>query len=280
MTSLHEPTPPLAEIPIFDFRKMARARSWLCPGAAFEALGNPGLAKLTYAAGLLSTGTAIFLALNPSSIAAVALLLLLAVSTILWIAELIATHVSWPLTLIKPTGNGYIIRGAILWSLFALLAAIVLASYGALQITGSGMSPVVYEDDTLIFRRRGERTKYAVGQVILFRLHEDTKFSEPGALLLGRIMAGPGDKIYRRELEYYVNGVVDRDVAPDKPYPIALEIARHPNETVVPDGCYFVIQDAPDRGLDSRVLSWAHAADIVSNELYRVRGLPPWPRVE
>lgn len=275
-----ESPPPLTEVSVFDFRKMARVRSWLCPGAAYEALGNPGLATITFATAALTTGSAIYLALTPSATTAVVLAMLLVASTILWISESIATYVAWPRSLVKPTGNGYIMRAAVLWSMYVALAAIVLASYGALQNSDNAMSPTVMEGDKLIYRRRGAGTTYAVGQVVLFRLHKDNKFTEAGALVLGRIMAGPGDNIYRRELEYYVNGVVDRDVAPDKPYPLALEIARHPNETTVPDGCYFVIQDALETGRDSRVLSWARAEDIVSNEMYRVRGLPPWRRIE
>lgn len=275
-----ESPPPPSEVSVFDYRQSARRRSWLCPGAGFEILGNPALGNITYGAAILVTLAAIFLALNPSLVAFLVVLALLLISTILWIAETIAGYSAWPPSLIRPAGSGYIVRAAVLWSLYVLLAAIVLASYGAIKITGNGMSPLIMQGDKLIYRRKGERTKYAVGQVVMFRLHKDNKFTEAGALLLGRIMAVPGDKIYRRELEYYVNGVVDRDVAPDKPYPIALEIARHPNETVVPDGCYFVIQDAPDGGLDSRVLSWARADDIVSNEMYLIRGGPPWPRVE
>lgn len=243
-------------------------------------LGNAPLGNIAYGTAILVAGSAVFLALNPSTLALVVTLIFLLISTILWVAETIAGYSAWPSSLVRPTGNAFIVRAAVLWSLYVLLAALVPATYGALKVSGNGMSPLIQQDDKLIFRRRGERTKYAVGQVVLFRLDADNKFTEAGSLLLGRIMAGPGDKIYRRELEYYVNGVVDRDVAPDKPYPLALEIARFPNETVVPDGCYFVIQDAPDGGLDSRVLSWARKENIVSNEMYRVRGLPPWRRIE
>ena len=280
MTNTSRDAPESAEVSVFDLRKQARARAWVCPGGGFALFGNRDAAMITYALGLAATASAFYTVLMPSRTSAGILIVLLVLSTIMWIAEIVATYVAWPRSPEGEQSSLYLLGAVVLWSTFILLAATGLATYAMLEVGGQGMSPILHEKDKLLYRRRVDSDRLQVGNVVLFRLGPENKFTGAGTLMFGRIMAVPGDKLSRREGSYYVNDVIDRNVVPNDPYPLAMEIARYPQTTTVPESCYFVIQDSPDGGLDSRVLSWAKLGDIVSTELYLVRGLPPWKAVE
>jgi signal peptidase I len=173
-------------------------------------------------------------------------------------------------------------RGATagMWLIILILATTVLASYRVLHVGGVGMSPTVYEGDRLLYHRHVETRKLQRKGLIVFRLHRDNKFAEPGTYVIARIMALPGDKLSLRGDLYYVNDRPAEHAAPRGPYPVALNIPKYPQTITVPPDCYFVYQDSPERGLDSRVLSWAHYDDIVGTKVFRLSGLPPFKPIE
>ncbi len=141
------------------------------------------------------------------------------------------------------------------------------------------MSPLIMQGDKLIYRRKGERTKYAVGQVVMFRCTRTTSSLKPARLLLGRIMAVPGDKIIAASWSTTSTAWSTASWRPTSR--IRLHSKSRGSQR---DGGArrLLLRDSgcPDGGLDSRVISWARADDSLVTKLYLIRGGPPWPRVE
>ena len=49
-----------------------------------------------------------------------------------------------------------------------------------------------------------------------------------------------------------------------------VDVPLEPDSLKVPADSCFVVQDAPGKGFDSRVLSWVRTEDIISTRLYRL----------
>jgi signal peptidase I len=266
---------------MFALRQTARGRAWVCPGAGFAMLGHSQAAFWTYATSILSLLAALVAVFVTTSVTVGVAVLLLCLSTVLWIAEITTTYSAWPAEATVPAAShGYRFAAAVLWLLILLLAAGLWSSFRVLQVGGNGMSPQLHDGDRVVYRRRVDHTALKPGQIVLFELDRDSKIAEPGTYVLGRILAKPGDALSLRDDTYYVNGRAERRAAPTQPYPTALDIARYPRTIVVPIDCYFVVQDSPDAGLDGRVLSWVDFESIVSTELFQLGGASLIRRIE
>ena len=93
--------------------------------------------------------------------------------------------------------------------------------------------------------------------------------------ILGPILAVAGDRLAVRGGRYVVNGEPGPAVAVTQPYEPVVSVPTEPDAITVPDGRYFVVQDDPANGYDSRVLSWVQGHNIVADRMYYLsrRGL-------
>jgi hypothetical protein len=95
---------------------------------------------------------------------------------------------------------------------------------------------------------------------------------QPGALVVGRVAAGPGDRIATLGGRYVVNGEPGPSTGGVWKHTPVVAVPPAPAELVVPDGCYFMVQDNPAAGsYDSRMLSWAESRDIESGRIWYLR---------
>jgi signal peptidase I len=109
------------------------------------------------------------------------------------------------------------------------------------------------------------------GTVILYRLSSHSAWGTAGWLVVSRILAVPGDRLSIREGQYLVNGESGPPVAETGQHAPVIQVPLAPAALTVPENCYFIVQDDPANGLDSRVLSWVEASDITSTSLYYLR---------
>lgn len=89
-------------------------------------------------------------------------------------------------------------------------------------------------------------------------------------MLLGRIVAGPGDRLSVRDGRYVVNGQAGRPVGPTGAYKVLTSLPAEPESAVVPDRSYFIALDNPTECLDSRTLSWVSRGQIISSRVFRL----------
>ncbi|MGH7193253.1 MAG: S26 family signal peptidase, partial [Candidatus Saccharimonadales bacterium] len=87
----------------------------------------------------------------------------------------------------------------------------------------------------------------------------------------------PGDSISIRKRNYVVNGettdyLADANLADANLAGAAVDVPKWPQTLKVREGRYFVIQDFPRPGVDSRSVSWIHDRDLVSARLIHVGG--------
>ncbi len=153
--------------------------------------------------------------------------------------------------------------------LAAILAlGLIVTSFGFLQMAGSGMTPTIEEGERLIYHKRVDWQSVEPGAIVVYKNADDSAWGRPGQLIVSRILAGPGDKISIRNTTYVVNGASGPPVADTSEYDVVLDIPSSPDSLTIPDGCYFIVQDSPHGGFDSRVLSWARADNIVGSRLW------------
>jgi signal peptidase I len=286
-TSTLPPREPAAEPSIFAQRSTARKRAWICPGAGFAYFGRRRAAAATYLSGVLTLLVAVLAVFRPTTGPFLLVLLGLVVSTVLWIAELIGTYTMWPTgEAARGTPLGYRWGALVIWLLVAAFAGSLALVYRPIEIGGNENAPTLFGGERIVYSRFVDYARLQSGKLILFRLNAENRFNEAGTLALGRILAGPDDRITRRGQTYYVgHGTSEnlrpvRDVAPSGTYPLAFEVLSFPKVQVVPRDRYFIMQDSVENGLDSRVLSWAHFDDIISTDLYRVGIFPPLKPIE
>jgi len=281
-TTVAEPV----SINVFDYRKAARRRALICPGAGWSYLGRPGFARLTFGVTLAMLLVASWAAWRPAAAAAWTALALLAAALVLIVVELFQTYVAWPtpraMAAAPPTrGRSYVAGAVVLTAAAVLLGTLIATSYRPLVIQGDAMVPTVSNGDQLYFRMGVDRTELKPGKLILFTCSPKSIMTTPGDHMLGRIIAMPGDAIELREGIYYVNDVSVRRAGsrgPDQPALNIPEATRsrgidkpHVPARVPPD-CYFVVQDSIEGGRDSRVLSWVELENIKSTEIYSFDG--------
>lgn len=86
-------------------------------------------------------------------------------------------------------------------------------------------------------------------------------------MLLGRIVAGPGDRIAVKDGRYHVSGHPSRLLAPTGRHPVLVAVPDHPKSLSVPADRYFISLDNASTGRDTRTLSWLPRDRILSSRV-------------
>lgn len=263
-----------SEINVFDYRKAARRRMWVCPGGGFEYLGRQGMARCTYWSSLAVPLVATLAALFPVALFIWATIGLIVLAVFFFVMEVTAGLTAWPpaepeIRAFRPTGKLLALAGAV-----GLFAVVTLTSYGIIVVPDESMVPVLNEGQRVLYRKGGDTDDLKAGQLVLFQLDEKSKAAEPGLHTLGRILAVPGDTIAigGSTFSYYINGQPVRAISERGEYSLAVSVPRMPTQTKIPEGCYFIVQESLDFGFDSRVLSYARSDRIISTRLYTFDG--------
>lgn len=149
---------------------------------------------------------------------------------------------------------------------------LLIANYGNLRMAGSGMSPTLTDRERLIYYKRVDWQAIKPGALILFANAPASTWGKPGWRVVSRILAGPGDRLSMDGDHYIVNGAAASAVAGIGNSAVCIDVPASPETIVVPENCYFVVQDAPSRGFDSRVLSWVHKDRILADKIWHVGG--------
>ena len=274
-------TSPSPDQDVFAFRKLARRRAWICPGAGFAMIGRKPLGRLTYFTGLAALAAATATALQPSAALVQVTFAAVVLATLLWIIEIIATMNAWPPGDPTVAAGRRHITGALVLTLAAVgFGLAMFLSFQLIAIQDEGMAPAVWSKERLLFHRHVDRDRLQRGALILFELPPENNFTEAGTLMLGRIMAVPGDKVSLSNFRYRVNDTLENATPPETDLPKALNVPREPQSLTVPADCYFVVQDNRETGLDSQVVGWAKLDLIVSTSFFQVDRKPLFARVK
>jgi signal peptidase I len=190
-------------------------------------------------------------------------------STALWIAEQFAVkrlslHAPRPKFLV----NNIFIASAPMWIAGALALFLLFTRFGSIQLAGNGMSPTLENGERALYVKVLDPQRLRRGAVIVFRTSNRSAWGEPGALVISRILAIPGDRLSIRDGRYVLNGEQGPTVADTGPYAPVLPIPTAPETLTLSADRFFVVQDSPSGGFDSRVLSWVEPTEIVSTRLH------------
>lgn len=260
----------------YPLRRQARRRAWFSPGAGWALIGHPGKAWLTLITYAAFIAAALWTIWSLSPIALVLTAALFLSSLVIWSLELAALGRA----AVRPAPSAWLVRW--FWPITVLVSAASFAllllmwiELGLTRIKGGGMEPSVPASERLIYRRHPAKGELARGRVILCKLSDETRVGRPGMLLIGRALALPGDKLSIRDGAYAVDGEPTdylADIRIDQP---AIDVPKWPKEVIVPDERYFVVQDSPRPGLDSRSFSWVRGQDIEGTRIHYLR----WDRL-
>jgi hypothetical protein len=88
-------------------------------------------------------------------------------------------------------------------------------------------------------------------------------------ILVGRVLAGPGEAVATDGSRYRVNGTAGPGMYPVSGRFVVL-VPPSPDWAIVPPGSYFVVQDNPRVGADTRQLSWVAAVDVLGTRVIRL----------
>lgn len=278
-------------------RNRARRRAGLCPGAGWALLGHPqrGLLALVCVAAMLATLAWLVISLSTASIWAAAAATVIAAAV--WIAEML--DVAW--CSVRPATESvltqrYRFTTFVLWTAMIAVILLVPVCFGALAIEYDRMAPTLEPGDYVIYHRGAAESELRPEAIIVYRLPPYSKLGKPGSLEVARILAAPGDKLAvqlpknekqpagqkkrskrsspPRAGHYLVNGEVTAYQGPAAA-DLPLAVPAYPKQIKVPDGCYFVVQDSEDTGIDSQQLEWLRRGDIVSTRLFDARRVRP-----
>jgi type IV secretory pathway protease TraF len=256
---------------IFDLRRTAMARSFLCPGAGFATLQCYGAGSFTYLCVLNCLGMIWATAESPEPTRFWGAVCLAALSVACWFAELWTTHSDRPDILVPMHAPRpwHWFGGPLLWLSAAAVTINVAQSYSLFRI-GPEMSPALSRGKLLLVRRHVEAGLLDRERLVLFQPGDRSQSTVPRRWMLGRVVAVPGDMLSIDRDHYVINGVAGPTVSRTLGHPIALLIGQQPDKTEVPQDCFFVRQDSAKEGLDSAVLFWVSPRDMISTQFFEL----------
>jgi signal peptidase I len=250
--------------------RAAKYARWF-PGAGFALLGYGGLAIVPFFAWLGIFGGMLWLAIQPSAEG----LWTLAGATILGVVFSVGERLAVKrLTPRVPQPCfpfiGFIVAGALIWLAEAIVLVLFVVSFGSFRLAGGGMSPTLENGELVLYDKRVDRTRLGRGIVVIYNLSDRAALGIRRLHHVSRILGVPGDKLSIRGGRYLINGEPGAVVAGTGLCAPVLQVPAAPDTLTVPEGCYFVGPESPQDGLDSRVLSWLEAHNVVSTQLYYV----------
>jgi len=262
-------------------RRKAMRRSWICPGAGFAMIGRNGWAVVEFVGTLLLLVAMVWLAFEPGPFPLWTVLAGVVAYGILWLVEQIMAKRArlqspGPRFLV----SGFVATSSVFWLTVLLILLCLVINLRSLRMAGSGMMPTLEPGERLIYHKRVDWPLVKHGAIIIYTNANDSAWGEPGWIMIARILAGPKDTLSIANGRYVVNGQVGHPVATTGKLGAAIQVPAAPATLVVPDNCYFMVQDHPAGSYDSRVLSWARKENIVSNRLWRLSGRGFLQRVE
>lgn len=252
-----------------ELRQQAVKRSWICPGAGFALVGSGAWAVVTFVVSLCIVPAVAWLVFQPAPASLWATIAVLIIATVFWLVEQIAINkvaVRAPSPAVLD--RGYILSACVVWLAVILTLGLLFSAFGSLVMAGSGMTPTLEKSERLVYYKRVDWQSVKPGAVIVYKNANDSAWGQPGWIVISRILAGPGDDISIQDGNYLVNGAPGPPVAAAGEYPVALEVPSSPETLTVPDDSYFIVQDSPARGFDSRVLSWVRAENILGSRMW------------
>lgn len=277
MTTTTPPPPKTtpAEVNVFAFRKTARSRAWICPGAGFDFMGRPINAVVCYLSSIGAFACGIATALMPSQALLFTTIGLIVFGTVLWLFEIFSTFTAWPTAEIKhPRFNPWIGMFGI-WIVVTMFGLIVLSSYQLAECQGPEMAPTIADKESFLFHKQVDERRLKRGAVVMFGLDAANKIEEPGKLTIGRIIALPGETMTINKTGHYViNGEVGPHMSSAGTLPLAIRVPTAPGKVEVPANCYFIAQDSPEHGYDTRVIGYAKRDQIISTQMFRFEKSP------
>lgn len=164
--------------------------------------------------------------------------------------------------------RGFLAAAAVMWIGAGLVLILFFARFGSLQLVGSGMAPTLEKGERVLYEKRVDAERLRRGVIIAYRLSNRSAWGEPGVLMISRILAVPGDQLSIRDGKYVINGEDGPPVAVTNPYTPVLEIPAAPETLTLDTSRFFIIQESPTGGFDSRVLSWVDGDAIISTQMY------------
>jgi signal peptidase I len=253
-----------------DLRAKAFSRSCVCPGAGFALLGKPRASMLSFLTSLGVFAALILLCLAPGSVSGGIILIAILAATIISIAELYAAKKGELTSGERPFLARFYVPAVALQVTFAIaVIALFVSSFGALIMAGNGMSPTLDNGERLIYHKRVNLDALGHGEVMAYKLSANSRLKTQGfTVVVGRILAVPGDELAIQGQRYLVNGQVQSIIASLGKYMPVIDVPNAPRHIIVPPDCYFMVQDHSKGSLDSRVLSWALAKNIVGAKLW------------
>lgn len=256
----------------YRLRRQARRRAWFSPGAGWALIGHPGKARLTFFTYVAFIAAALWTIWTLSAIGLVLAVALFFITLVIWSLEL----ASLGRVAVQPAPSAWLVR--CFWPVTVLVSLASLAvllsiglELGLARVNGHGMEPSIMAYERLVYRRHPAKADLARGRVILCKLSDDTRVGRPGMLLIGRVLALPGDKLSIRDGAYAVDGEPTDYLADIHLHQPAVDVPKWPKELTLPDERYFVVQDSPRPGLDSRSTSWIRWQDIQGSPIHYLR---------
>ncbi len=252
-----------------EIRKKAIKRSWICPGAGFALIGNGAFAIAAFVASLCTVPAFAWVAFRPTAASLWTTVAALVIATVLWLAEQIAIKKAALRTPSPPIlVRGFIASSCMMWLAIILVIGLFVTAFGSLRMAGSGMTPTLDKAERLIYHKHVDWQSVKPDAIVVYKNAMDSAWGEPGWLVISRILAGPGDNISIQNAKYVINGAVGPPVADTGKFDVVLNIPSAPESLTIPEECYFVVQDSPTGGFDSRVLSWLRAENVVGTRLW------------
>jgi signal peptidase I len=144
-------------------------------------------------------------------------------------------------------------------------------SFGSLFLAGPGMSPTLEKGELVVYHKRVFDDRLVPGRVIVYKSSDRSAWGDPGLIVISRILAVPGDRLSLQGTKYMTNGQAGPVIGPTGKYTPVISIPQDPEAIQIPEDSYFIVQDSPAGGFDSRILSWVLRKDIVSTDLYYLR---------